>query len=110
TQQCERPPHPRRDVFGGGNQRGRDKRQPGLEREEVSMHRADDAMQAVPTQAGSPMNVGLEQAAGNRSAYRKDQGEEKRSGDVEERRWSGQRATFEQGPLANAERGEPADR
>ena len=45
------------------------------------MHRADDAMQAVPTQAGSPMNVGLEQAAGNRSAYRKDQGEEKRSGD-----------------------------
>jgi hypothetical protein len=81
----------------GGDDRGGDEREPRLEREQVAVHRSDEAVQAVPTESGAPVHVCLEQAADEARRQRQPHGKGARARDREARRLP----PLDQRPLAH---------
>src|SRR6476620_8947753 len=75
----ESPAHPESDVTGGCNARRSDERETCLERQEVAMHRADEAVETVPAEPGTPVEIGLEQAAGEARRQRQPEREPARA-------------------------------
>src|SRR5439155_11270107 len=97
-------------MLGSGEQSRGDERKRGGDRNEIAVNGAEDTVHPVPAEPCAPVQVRLEQPAGERGRERKDQRERERSNRTEPRRRLFERTALEQLALANAERGQPADR
>src|SRR5947208_3803217 len=97
-------------MLGSGEQSRGDERERGCDRNEIAVNGAEDTVHPVPAESCAPVQVRLEQPAGERGRDREDQRERERANVTEPRPGLLERPALEQLALANAERGQPADR
>ncbi len=92
-------------MLGSGEQGRGDERERAVDGHEVPVDGAGDAIEAVPAQPCAPMDVGLEEPAGDRGHERQHERQREHPSDAEPRRG----AILEEGALAHRKRREPAD-
>src|SRR6266576_6109418 len=97
-------------MLGSGEQSRGDERKRGGDRNEIAVNGAEDTVHPVPAESCAPVQVRLEKPAGDRGRDREDQRKRERSNRTEATPRLFERAALEQLALANAERGQPADR
>src|SRR4051812_4790489 len=69
----KRPSHPRDDMRTGRDHRGRNEREPAVDRKKVAMNRTGEALEPVPAEPRAPVEPRFEERAHDRRAGREDE-------------------------------------